>query len=589
MKSLQTVCLLFATAGLVAAQQYTISTVAGRPQASGLYPANGDFTATPATSANLYSPSTVVTDSKGNIYIGDYYTRTVRMVTLSTGNISMVAGNSPLGTKGGDAILNANLTDIHGIAVDSSGNVYLSDTSTCRILKVDTSAGITTFAGNSAVPYCGAASGAPFISPGALVLDSRGNLYVADYAASVVRMVTSAGVISNFAGTSAYGNSGDGGAASKATLAFPSSLAIDAAGNLYIGDTGNNNIRKVDASGNITTVVSNVTPKGLGIDSAGNFYFVDGASSTVRKALPGGGVVTIAGNGAPGYGGDGGPGSLASLNQASGLTVAPDGSILVADTQNHIIRRLVPVASSVGVQDAASQLPGSALQPGTIAPGEIVTLYGSGLGPATLTQFTLTNGLFPTTLAGTSVTFNGTSAPIVYTSNGLVAVVAPYGISGSASASIAVTYSGKTFTASVPVSARVPNVFTRDASGVGQAAAVNVADGTINSAANPARLGSFMTLYATGEGYTSAAVDGKPASLTCVTTASCPLPNLAVQVKIGSQFVTPTYAGGSPSLVAGVMQVNFQIPTNLIPGTELVQVIVGGYPSQPGVTVNVTQ
>lgn len=606
MKSLQTVCLLFATAGFIAAQQYTISTVAGIPQVPGDHPLPSDATPTLATAGQLYHPSVVSVDSKGNFYIADSYTYAVRLVNITTGNISTIGGNGNPGTSGEDvSAITANLLDINGIAFDSSGNVYISDTSSCRIRRIDnpftnTTPNIATFVGNIAVPFCGATSNAPFVTPGALVFDSKGNLYVADYSASVVKMVTSSGVVSTFAGTGTFGFSGDGGPASKASLAYPVSLTFDSAGNLYIGDEGNNNIRKVDTSGNISTVATGVTPKGLGIDAAGNFYFVDGVSSSVKKILPGGGVVSIAGNGQASYGGDGsfngtvwsgGQASLAVLNQPSAVAVAPDGSILVADTMNDVIRRLVAVPSSIGVQDAASEQPGSALQPGSISPGEVLVLSGSGLGPSTLTQFSVTNGQFPTQIAGTSVTFNGIPAPLIYTSAGLAAVIAPYGISTSTSANIALTYQGKTYTASMPVSAVAPAVFTSNASGSGQIAAVNP-DGTINSASNPAHLGSFVAIYITGAGSTTSPIDGQVASSTCG--VSClPVPLSSIQVKIGTRFLTVgngiTYAGNAPSLVAGMTQINFQIPATLIPGSIPVQVIVNNIPSQPGTYISVTQ
>jgi len=599
MKSLQTIGLLFAAAGMAAAQQYTISTVAGIPGVPGLFPLPGDTSATPATTALLYHPSTVAVDSKGNFYIGDYFTYVIRMVVASSGNTGIIAGNGTPGSGGDtDLATSASIFDVHGIAVDGSGNVYFSDTSTCRIRKIDNPATnsapkIFTVVGNTTGPFCGPTANTTLGAPGALVFDSKGNLYVADSANFTVYQVTSSGTISPFAGNAAYGNSGDGGPANKASLAAPVSLAIDSADNLYIGDVGNGNIRKVDKSGNISTVLTGVAATSLGIDAAGNFYFVDGTSSTVRKALPGGGVVTIAGNGYSNSIGDGGPGSLAQVSKPGGIAVMPDGSILIADTGNNTIRKLVAVDSSVGVQDSASEVPGSYLLPGNVSPGELLTLFGTGLGPATLTTGAPdANGRFPTTLSGTSVTFNGIPAPLVYTSSGLVSVVAPYGISGSPTAAINVTYQGKTYSATMPVAAVTPSIFTANASGSGGAAALNQ-DQTLNSVLNPAKAGTFITLYATGAGYTTTAADGKTAPTNCgIGCLGKPLQ--AVAVKIGSQCVIPSYAGDAPALIAGVMQVNAQIPANTLPGSVPVQVVIGSncnlltaYPSQDGVTISV--
>lgn len=621
-KSLQSICLLFATAGLVAAQQYTITTVAGIPQTPGLFPNVNPTPNVPAASytapavgpgtaggAQLYNPTVVYVDSKNNIYIADNYTYVINYVNASTGIMTILGGDGTPGTAGDGAAANsANITDVHGIAVDSNGNVFFSDTSSCRIRRIDnpstnTMPNIQTIVGQSSagnptsIPFCGHGSNSPLIAPGALAFDSKGNLYVTDRGSNTVRVVSSTGTVTTFAGTlGTYGNSGDGGPASKALLAYPVSLAFDAAGNLYIGDEGNSNIRKVDTSGNITTVATGVSPQGLGIDAAGNFYYVDGVSSTIEKILPAGGVVAIAGNGQAGYAGDGSfngtaytgsQASQAQLSQPQGMFVQPNGTMYVADTGNDVIRELVPVSSSVGVQDAASQVPGGILEPGLIAPGEILTLFGSGLGPATLASATPnSSGAYPTQFQGTQVTFNGTPAPIIYTSSGLVTVVAPYEITGYPMANISLTYQGNTFTASMPVAATVPALFTANTSGTGPAAAINVADGTVNSATHPAQLGSLVELYANGAGYTTSPNDGQIAPVTCGV-ACLAMPLLPVTVKIGSQTVTPTYAGAAPSLIAGVMQVNFQIPTSIITGPVLVQILVNGYPSQSGVTVNV--
>ncbi|HVW10462.1 MAG TPA: hypothetical protein VHC90_17865, partial [Bryobacteraceae bacterium] len=161
LKSFQTIGLLFAAAGMAAAQQYTVSTVAGVPTVAGLYPLPGDTTVTPATSAQLYHPSTVVVDSSGNYYIADYFTYVIRMVAASTGDTSIIAGTGSPGSTGDtDLATSATMFDVHGIAVDSSGNVYFSDTSTCRIRKIDNpvtnaTPKINTFVGNTQSPFCG--------------------------------------------------------------------------------------------------------------------------------------------------------------------------------------------------------------------------------------------------------------------------------------------------------------------------------------------------------------------------------------------------------------------------------------------------
>jgi len=613
-------------AGVAAAQQFTISTVAGTPQVPGLFPTyqspvtiagTVEPTVVPGPAigpngAQLYQPSAITFDSSGDLYIANPFTYVLNMINAKTGQITIVTGTGTKGSGGDGGAANvATITEIGGIATDKNGNVFFSDTGSCRIRRLDnpittTVPGISTFVGNSSTataPFCGALSGSPLVFPGALAFDSSGNLYVADYGSFSVLKITSAGTVTKFAGNGSYGYSGDGGSASSAMLAAPVSLAFDSAGNLYIGDEGNSNIRRVDTSGNITTVVKGVTPKGMTVDPTGKFfYFVDGVSNTVKEVLPTGGVVNIAGSGVAGYAGDGtfngtaytgSQASQALLNTPTWIATAPDGTLYVSDSGNDIIRHLTVVPSSIGVQDAASEVLGSILEPGSISPGEVLLLFGSGLGPSTLTQFTIgSNGLFPTNIAGTSVTINGTPAPMIYTSSGLVAVIAPYEINGSATANIVLSWNPPgtsviaQFTASVPVAPQTPAVFTANASGTGQAAATNFSNGLPNSTSNPATRGSIIELYATGAGYTTNPVDGQPAPVTCGSSCQA-VPDGIVTVKIGTQTVIPLYAGGAPSLVAGVMQVNVQIPVTVLPGNVLVQVMVNNYPSQPAVSIAV--
>ena len=455
-------------------------------------------------------PFRIAVDSKGNLYIADYYSFLVREV--SGGTINTIAGNLTPGFQGdagpGDQ---AELRYVHGLAVDASGNVYIADTSNNRIRMV-VPAGtiaaptgvITTFAGNGTPGYTGdggTALNAELNSPAGLVADSAGNLYIADYANYTVRKVDTKGNITTVAGTGTWGYSGDGGPANKAELATPIAVAVDTAGDIYIADPGNANIREITPDGNIHTIVSGVDAESIAVDAAGDIYYPNYLNSTVQKILTSGTQFTIAGNGTPGFSGDGGPATGAQLNSPYGVALDSAGDVYVADYGNMAIRLLTPVSSSISVVNAAS---GVGL---AISPGELVAIYGQGLGPATPVSQPVVNGAFGTQLAGTTVTFNGISAPILYTSATQVNAIVPYEMAGTTTANITLSYQGPSFTAAaLPISASVPAVFT---SGGGQAAAYNQ-DGTLNSLSNPAQQGSTVTFFLTGEGQTRpAGVDGQ--------------------------------------------------------------------------------
>jgi uncharacterized protein (TIGR03437 family) len=248
------------------------------------------------------------------------------------------------------------------------------------------------------------------------------------------------------------------------------------------------------------------------------------------------------------------------------------GSIYVVDYP--VVRLLRPTNHAVlvgAVVDAASQ------RASPISPGKIVVIYGAGLGPAQLVQNQATNGLFSANAAGTTVAFNGIAAPIVYSSATQVAAIVPYSI-GGASAQVTVTYGGDTSAGfSVPVAISAPGLFTLNQTGAGQAAAVN-ADGTINTAANPVKIGGYISLYATGEGQTSpAGVDGK------VSSSVAPQPLLPVSVFVGGVQAVVQYKGGAPLEVAGLMQINVQIPQGVLPGGYVPVVLqVGDASTTPG-------
>src|ERR1019366_1001135 len=497
MKSLQIIFGLMLAAGAASAQQYTISTVAGIGTVQGYYGDTG-----PATSAQLDFPLRVAVDSKGNIYIVDFLTQVIREVTASTGVITTIAGTGAYGFAGDNGPgTQAQISDVHGIAVASNGNVYIADTHNARVREIIPSGNIFTIAGNGTSGYAGdggAATSAELSLPSGVAVDSAGNVYIADYGNSSVRKVDSKGNIATIAGTGNWGFSGDGGPANKAALAAPYALAFDPAGNLYISDLGNTDIREVTTDGNIHTVRSNISAESIAIDAAGSIYFPTYQSSTVQKILANGTQFAIAGTGTQGFSGDGGPGTSAQLHQPYGLALDGTGKVYVADSGNQVIRTLTPTSASITVVSAASGLGSS------ISPGEIITIFGTGIGPATpAVAVPNKNGFYGTQLSGTTVSVGGVNGPMIYASSTQVSAIVPYEETIGGVADVVVTYQGQSFTASaVPIVGTAPALFTFNASGSGPVAAINQ-NGTINSPTSPAQLGSIVAFYLTGEGPTT--------------------------------------------------------------------------------------
>ena len=336
----------------VDASSGNISTVAG----TGSQGFSGDGAA--ATAARLSFPSSVAVDGSGNLYIADRNNRRIRKVD-SSGNISTVAGTgTSTGFSGdGGAATAAQLHSAYGVAVDGSGNLYIADRDNHRIRKVDSSGNISTVAGG-AIGDGGAAVAARLNGPRDVAPDGSGNLYIADRGNHRIRKVDSSGNISTVAGTGTSGFGGDGGAAGAARLNHPVSVALDGSGNLYIADPVNQRIRKVDSSGNISTVAGTGTsgfsgdggaataaqlnyPYGVAVDGSGNLYFADWLNQRIRKVDSSGNITTVAGTGtSSGFSGDGGAATAARL--ANPRDVAPDGSgnLYIADTGNHRIRKV---------------------------------------------------------------------------------------------------------------------------------------------------------------------------------------------------------------------------------------------------------
>jgi uncharacterized protein (TIGR03437 family) len=220
-----------------------------------------------------------------------------------------------------------------------------------------------------------------------------------------------------------------------------------------------------------------------------------------------------------------------------------------------------------------------------VTPGKIVVLYGSRLGPDTLTGASIGgDGRVAGNTGGTQVLFDGVPAPILYTSAAQVAAVVPYEVDGKLGTQVQVRNGTQSSDlVALPVFAAAPSIFSVDLSGTGQAAILNQDGLTVNSAKSPAARGSFISIYATGEGQTQpGGVDGQVSA-----GSSLPAPTRPVTVFIDGKPAEVQYAGAAPNAVAGLFQVNVRIPGDAAPGDAALEIHVGTAVSQPGMTVAV--
>jgi sugar lactone lactonase YvrE len=339
-----------------------ITTVAG----NGTNGYSGDGGA--ATNAELYYPNGVAVDTTGNLFIADSGSNRIRKVGANA-IITTVAGNGTNNYLGdGGMATNAELSDPYCVAVDATGNLFIADSGNNVIRKVGTNGIITTVAGNGAYDYSGdgcAATNAAFRYPTGVAVDLTGNLFIADQVNGVIRKVDTYGIITTVAGNGTNGYLlGDGGVATNAELFLPQDVAVDATGNLFIADYGNNLIRKVDTYGIITSVAGNgqwgtsgdggvatnaelSNPSGMAVDDTGSLFIADTGNNLIRKVDTYGIITTVAGNGygsgtgSGGYSGDGGAATNAELNQPQDVAVDATGNLFIADSGNNRTRKVV--------------------------------------------------------------------------------------------------------------------------------------------------------------------------------------------------------------------------------------------------------
>jgi len=366
MNSMATPTLLKGDGTTIRNYAHIIETVAG----NGTEGYSGD--GGPAVQAKLYLPHGVAVDASGNIYIADTYNHCVRKVDTS-GIITTVAGDGTRGYSGdGGPAVQAKLYYPRGVAVDASGNIYIADMWNHCIRKVDTSGIITTVAGDGTQGYSGdggPADQAKLRYPCGVAVDGSGSIYIADAWNHCIRKVDTGSSITTLAGDGTYGYSGDGGPADQAKLRYPHGVAVDGSGSIYIADTYNHCIRKVDTSGIITTVAGNGTegysgdggpadqaklynPFRVTVDRSGNLYIADTFNHSIRKVDTNGIITTVTGDGTYGYSGDGGPADQAKLCYPDGVAVGGSGNLYIAGHNNNRIRKVGYSSAFAGTMTA---------------------------------------------------------------------------------------------------------------------------------------------------------------------------------------------------------------------------------------------
>src|ERR1039458_587268 len=439
----------------------------------------------PATAAGLTDPRDVAMDLAGNLYIADG----VRIRKVSNGTIRTIAGDDYMHIGDGASATAAELFNPSALWLDGGGNLLIADTGTERVRKVDSSGIITTLAGTGVTApntegaiaatatlvgpvgvvkdpagnmlilesdriqqvgadgrirtvmgtgsHAQSIDGLPplqtsLVSPNGLCIDRAANVYVAD--AHRILKWPPGGMVTTVAGNGLPGAAGDGAQATLAQLWYPHACAVDSFGNLYIADTSNHRIRKVDAGGVITTVAGTGKlgyngdegpatsaelwlPAGVAADDNGDIFISDTGNNRIRQVTPDGVIHTIAGTGDASFGGDGGAALNAQIYGPAGILLDGAGDLFFADATNNRVRMLVPngvispppvvVVPPLTVANAAS------LIGGPVAPGELVTISGMGLGPqAGVGGIYDASGLLANQLAGTEERVHGGPAPL---------------------------------------------------------------------------------------------------------------------------------------------------------------------------------
>ena len=458
---------------------YTISTIAGTGGTAYSTTAGSSGDGASATNAFLNAPISVAVDSSHNIYIADSNNNKIRKI--AGGIITTLAGKTNAGFSGdGGPAVNALFNSPYALYFDNSGNLFIADLLNQVVREILAAGGtIQTVAGNNTNGYYGdngVATNAELSNPFGVAVDSAGRIYISDSNNNRVRVVNPAtGIITTYAGNGYNLYGGDNGPAVNASVNRPEGLAVDAAGDLYIADNGNNRIRRVAANGTITTVAGTGTagstgdggpatkallshPWGVALDSSGDLFIADYGNSRIREITPDGIIHTIAGGTGVGYTGDGYIATNAKLNFPTGVAVdSSTGKVYIADSSNNVIRMLTPYPPVVSGVQSAGQFGAFP----AVAPGSWIEVYGSNLA---IDSRPWTGGDFvglaaPTSLDGTTVTIGGQTAYIDYIGGGQVNVQVPSNVPTGQQPLIVTTAYGTSAAYTVTVNATQPGLY----------------------------------------------------------------------------------------------------------------------------------
>jgi uncharacterized protein (TIGR03437 family) len=513
----------------------------------------------PAVSAEFDGPVAVAVDTSGNLFIADSCNNRIRRVS-PPGIISTFVGNGTPDYSGdGGPAANAQLSTA-SVSVDTSGNLFIADTANHRIRKVTPSGFISTVAGNGSLGYSGdggPATSAQLLYPTQVAVDASGSLFIAD--SNVIRKVSPSGIITTVAGNGSAGYSGDGGPATRAQLNGPFGVAVDAFGRVFIGDFYNSAVRLLTP--NVASCFYSLSSTSFNLPASGGneslTVMTDSACSWTISNLPDWITVSGASSGS----------GAATLTLAVAINSGPPRSakISVAGTPLTVIQASsLVLVSPGGVVNAASYR-----QP--VAPGSITAIFGNFLLPVPVeATFPI-----PTMLGGLSFQYGALLSPLFYANSGQANAQLPWELAGQTQASIKATINGHTSAAKpVTLATYAPGLFAMNGQGTGQGAIVDL-NGHIVDWANPAAAGNYVQIYCTGLGaVTNQPQTGAPAP-------SSPLAETTAMptVMIGGAPAEVQFSGLAPGFV-GLYQINAKVPDGATSGLAVPVVLtIGGVQS----------